>query len=198
MRNRYFAGALTAWPALSATAGAQGSSGKTSGVYRSAADYKEARLSYEGDCRSTAHRLELHDVLHKKYIHVTHEGEKRRYEKDDLFGFRACNGRDYRFASNLEYQILETKELYIYTREVLVSHGRGSHGVRKYFFSVGPENPVLALTLENLGAVFPDNRKFHDSLDEAFGTGQKLSEYDDVHKMFKVNQLLAASREGRP
>ena len=37
----------------------------TSGVYLTPADYKASRLSFEGDCKSEAHRLELHDVLNK-------------------------------------------------------------------------------------------------------------------------------------
>lgn len=168
---------------------------KMSGVYLTADDYKNGRLSFEGDCGSKSHRLELHDVLHKSYVHVTHETEKRRFAKSELFGFRACDGRDYRFASNLEHRILEARELYIYTREVYVSHGRGRHTVRGYFFSAGAEGPVLALTLENLKKAFPDNQRFCDALDLAFGATHKLSEYDESLRMFRVNQLLIASKE---
>ena len=174
---------------------AQVAPSKTSGVYLTAGDYQLGRLSFEGDCESEAHKLELHDVLHKSYIHVTHETEKRRFAKSELFGFRACDGHDYRFAANLEYQILEARELYIYAREVYVSHGRGRHTVRGYFFSAGAEGPVLTLTLENLKKTFPDNQRFHDALDAAFGARRKVSEYDESKKMFKVNQLLIASRE---
>ena len=80
-----------------------------SGIYLSAADYKVRRLSAEGDCGSKAHKIELHDLLDKAYIHVTHGAEEVRSEKSDVFGFRACDGRDYRFGSNLEYQILEAR-----------------------------------------------------------------------------------------
>ena len=126
---------------------------------------------------------------------MTHGTEKHRYAKSDLFGYRACDGRDYRFALKLEFQILESKELCIYAHDVRVSQGRGSHSVREYFFSAGPDGPVLALTLENLKQAFPDNHKFHDSLDATFGARQTLAEYDEVHKMFEVNQLLIASLE---
>ena len=180
---------------LSGAAVAQVATPKTSGVYLTADDHKNGRLSFEGDCGSKGHKLELHDVLHKSYIHVTHETEKRRFAKNDLFGFRACDGHDYRFASNLEHQILETRELYIYAREVPVSHGRRVHTVRGYFFSAGAEGSVLALTRENLKKAFPGNQRFHDALDAAFGAGQKLSEYDESQKMFKVNRLLIDSRE---
>ena len=134
--------AVVAGAVLSAGAAAQSIRPKTSGVYLTAADFKEGRLSYEGECSSKAHRLELHDVLHKSYIHVTHEGEKRRYAKSELFGFRACSGRDYRFVSNLEYQIVETRGLYLYAREVRVSHGRGTHAVPKHYFSVAAGEQV--------------------------------------------------------
>ena len=195
MRTFSSSGAVLALLLSGFVSAAQVATPKTSGVYLTAEDYRSGRLSFEGDCGSKSHRLELHDVLHKSYIHVTHETEKRRFAKSELFGFRACDGYDYRFASNLEHRILEAKELYIYTREVYVSHGRGRHTVRGYFFSAGAEGLVLALTLENLKKAFPDNQRFRDALDVAFGAKQRLSEYDESQKMFKVNQLLIASRE---
>ncbi len=166
---------------------------KTSGVYLTADDYQNGRLSFEGDCRSKTHKLELHDVLHKSYIDVTHGTEKRRYAKSDLFGFRACNGKHYRFVSNEEYQILEAKELYVYMTETSVRVGKGLRSVPLYSFSVGASGKVLPLTLENLKQAFPDNHKFHDSLDATFGAGRPLAEYDKLHKMFRVNSLLAAT-----
>jgi hypothetical protein len=168
---------------------------QTSGVYQTAADYRGGRLAFQGNCKSQAHKLELHDVLNKPYIDVIHESERRRYLKSDLFGFRACDGRDFRFDSNLEYQILESRELDLYGRETYVHHGRVTSTVTDYYFSVGPEGKVLGLTLENLKQAFPENHKFHDLLDANFGSGQKLAEYDEFHKMFKVNRLLIASRE---
>ena len=167
---------------------------RTSGVYLTAADYENGKLGFEGDCGSKAHKLEIHDVLNKPYIDVTHESEKRRYSKDELFGFRACDGREYRFGSKLEYQILETKELYIYSRDIVVSQGRTSRTVREYYFSVGSNGEIKALTMENLKQAFPENHRFHDWLDATFGAGQNLAAYDEFHKMFKVNRLLIASR----
>lgn len=184
--------------AFAAGASVHGSAPQRSGIYLSAADYQESRVTAEGDCGSKAHRLELHDVLNKSYIHVTHGTEKHRYEKNDVFGFRACDGHDYRFASNLEYQILEAKELYVYMRESYVSVRRSRHIVKIYYFSVGPTGRILQLTVQNLKEAIPDNHLFHDSLDQAFGTGQSLAEYDEYHGMFKVNGLLTAAREPRP
>jgi hypothetical protein len=182
--------------ALSVATSMQAATPKTSGVYLTAADYTNRHLAFEGDCRSKAHRLELHDVLNKPYIDVTHESDKRRYSKSELFGFRACDGHDYRFSSKLEYLILESRELYIYAQDIKETHGKGMpQTIRKYYFSAGPAGEILAMTLDNLKHAFPNNHKFHDLLDSNFSAGQGLEEYDEFHKTFKVNRLLIASRE---
>jgi hypothetical protein len=191
-----FVGAFAAF-ALAGEISAGPKTTKTSGVYLSAAEYENNRLSFEGDCGSKVHKLELHDVLNKPYIDVTHASEKRRYSKRDLFGFRACDGHDYRLESNLEYRILETRELYIYVREIK-TRGKGFHTDIEYYFSVGAEGPILALTLENLKQAVPENHRFHDSLEATFRARQKLQLYDEYHRMFHVNWLLIASREHEP
>lgn len=168
---------------------------RTSGLYLTANDYKNGRLSFEGDCGSKTHKLEIHDVLDKPYIDVTHGGERRRYAKSDLFGFRACNGKDYRFASKLEYKILEAKELYIYEHGTYERIGKNVLAVPRYYFSVGPSGQLLPLTLENLKLAYPDNHRFQDSLDKIFGRGENIAQYDELHQMFKVNRLLIDSRE---
>ncbi len=177
----------------SALAPLWGAAPRTSGIYLTAADYRDGRLSAEGDCGSKAHKLELHDVLNKPYIDVTHGSKRHRYAKKDLFGFHACDGNDYRFVANKEYQIVEAKELYIYITKTSVRAGKGFRLVPVYYFSVGSGGEVLLLTLGNLKQAFPTNHKFHDSLDQMFGPGQDLAQYDEFHKMFKVNRLLIAT-----
>jgi hypothetical protein len=61
---------------------------RASGLYVTAADYREARLTSAGDCKSDEHQLELHNLLNKPYIDVTHEGTHHRYMKSEPFGFR--------------------------------------------------------------------------------------------------------------
>ena len=169
----------------------------SSGIYLNAADYAEHRLSSEGDCKSSTHKLELHDVLNKPYIHVTHGTETKRYEKSNLFGFRSCAGLDYRFAGNHEYQILEARQLYIYVVQAPARLGKdtasGLNKVSTYYFSAGANGQIVSLTVSNLKQAFPDNHRFHDGLDQMLGTVGDLAQYDDFHKMFKVNRLLIAS-----
>jgi hypothetical protein len=105
---------------------------------------------------------------------------------------RAADERPYRLVGNDKYQIVEAKELYIYTLDVIVRKGASE---KTYFFSAGQNGDVQALTLLNLKKAFPDNHAFHDLLDMSFKHDSELTKYDDFHKMFKVNRLLLASNE---
>ena len=190
-------GVWTAWALTIGISATTQITAKTSGVYQTAADFENHRLSFEGDCGSKTHKLELHDVLNKTYIDVTHGSEKHRFAKSAVFGFRACDGNDYRFAANLEYLILEAKDIYVYAREIPTSQGKGFQITRLWFFSVGSAGSVLPLTLEQLMRAFPNNLRFHDSLRSAFGGGENIAQYDATHMCFRVNQLLVASAQSK-
>lgn len=168
-----------------------------SGIYLTAADYQRGHLTAQAGCQAPGHRIELHDVLNKPYIDVTHRGDKRRYSKSDIYGFRTCDGQDYRFVGNREYRILEVHAVAVYAVQLPDREGDdlavGKVEVFDYFFSVGADGPVLRLTRQNLKEAFPDNHRFHDALDQTFRAEEELARFDDFHKMFKVNRLLKAS-----
>ena len=104
----------------------------------------------------------------------------------------AVDARNYRVVGNARYEILEAKELYIYSTDILVRKGTSE---KAYFFSLGANGEILPLTILNLKKAFPDNHTFHDLLDMAFKHDSDLTRYDDFHKTFKVNRLLTASTE---
>lgn len=164
------------------------------GVYLTADDYKNGHLTSESACGSPGHQVALHDILHKSFIEVTHQGETRRHDKSRIYGFRSCGGRDYRFVGNEEYEIQESREISIYVHEVPARNpkdtSRGLPTSRLYFFSIGAGGPVLPLTIQNVKQAFPNNHAFHDAVDMAFHTDDDLTQYDAFHRMFKVNRLL--------
>lgn len=166
---------------------------KVSGLYMTAADFENGRLAFSGNCGAAGHKLAIHDA--KPYVDVTNESQEHRYTKSQVFGFHACDGNDYRFGSTLEYQILESKDLYIYAQDVPVSPGKGFHLEREYYFSVGSRGPIAALTLTNLKGAFPSNAQFNASLESTFDAGSSLAKYDKNDKTFEVNRLLVASRQ---
>lgn len=169
----------------------------SSGIYLTADDFKKGKLTYEGWSGDSSHKLELHDVLDKPYIHVKHGNQTQRFNKSDVYGFRDSDGRSYRFIGNKEYEIRDTGPLYIYSMKHSARNPKGAPiGIAtSYFFSVSADGSVIPLTIANLKNTFPENHKLHDNLDMMFKNDSQLTQYDDFHKMFKVNRLVVASSD---
>ena len=159
-----------------------------SGIYMSAKDYQDKKLSLEINCDSTKHKIKLHDFFSKPYIDVIHEGKKYHYMKDSIFGYRDCDGNDFRFDDKREYQIMESDTITIYRIQV-AQGGKGAIPlVSEYYFSSKLDGAILSLTLNNLKTSYPANHKFHDTLDMQFKDGFNLSEYDSFHKTYKIGR----------
>ncbi|MDZ4710131.1 MAG: DUF305 domain-containing protein [Saprospiraceae bacterium] len=60
----------------------------------------------------------------------------------------------------------------------------------KYFFTTASSDVLTPLTKMNLKKVFSTNHSFHDALDANFTKDEELINYDDFHKMYKINRLL--------
>ena len=165
-----------------------------SGLYRSAADFRQHRLALSGDCTTGKYRLLLNELLSRPYVTVVQPDRKYIVLKDSLFGFRDCAGREYRFADNNRYYpILNPgEELLIYKVEQKPM-GR-QPGYRKLYFSATATAPIQPLTLLALKQAFPTSYRLHDSLDAQFREQDDLAVFDDFHKMTKINWLLQRSR----
>ncbi|TYZ07247.1 hypothetical protein FY528_15640 [Hymenobacter lutimineralis] len=165
-----------------------------SGIYRSAEDFRQHRLTLAVDCKTATHKLRLHEFSGKRFMTVKHGGKVYQLAKDSLFGFRDCDGRDYRFASNYEhYPILNPGEEVLLYKIEQPTVGKNPGFVRLYFSS-SAQAPVQPLTLLTLKRAFPDNHAFHDLLDAQFHAGGDLTMYDTYHRMTKINWLLCQSR----
>ena len=155
------------------------SANDAAGVFLTAADYQSGRLTDRSDCKSSAnHKVELHDVVNKPYIHVTHDGATRQYLKADIYGFRSCNGRDFRFVGNRVYEILESREASIYVVRLPDREGEdlvvGPTKQNAFFFSAGASGPVLPLTSENLKRAFRATTGFTTHWTKPFETSRNL------------------------
>jgi hypothetical protein len=163
-----------------------------SGIYLSLADYQKEKLTYEIDCSKEKHKIKLNEFFNKPYITVIHDGKKYSHQKNDIYGFKDCNNKIFRFYKNKEYQIEESGNIIIYSLERNETQGKGFKLVKDYYFSTAADNVINTLSVENLKRAFPDNHKFHDLLDENLKDGD-ASAYDSFHKMYKVNHLYQAS-----
>lgn len=166
-----------------------------SGLYKSAADFRSHRLTLSVDCKTETHKLRLHEFSGKPYVTVKHGGEDYKMAKASLFGFRDCEGHDYRFATdNQHYPILNPgEELLLYKMEQSVAGKNTSAPLQQLFFSSSAEAPLQPLTLLAVKKAFPENHRFHDLLDAQLGKGD-LTAYDEMHRMTKINWLLRQSR----
>ncbi len=166
----------------------------SSGVYLSIADFQRGKLAYAINCNTQKHKIKLSGFLDKPYITVVHEGRRYEHQKTDIFGFRDCQGVDYRFVNDVDCRVLNRDESIVLYSLIQGMDSKTSRKTVSYFFSVGLAGNVLALTLDNLKKAFPDNHKFHDMLDTEFASGAvALTAYDSYHKMYKVCRVYLNS-----
>jgi hypothetical protein len=164
-----------------------------SGLYGSAEDFRNHRLTLAVDCKTATHKLRFHEFSGKPYLTVIHGSKPYQVAKDSMFGFRDCDGRDYRFASNNQhYPILNPGEALLLYKVEQPTVGKNP-GYVHLFFSASSAAPILPLTLLAVKQAFPDNHRFHDLLDAQFQGGD-LTVYDAMHHMTKLNWLLRQSQ----
>lgn len=166
-----------------------------SGIYLTDSAFVNNQLTLAIDCKTEKHKIKLNDFFNKPFIEVIHEGKSYKYNKKDIFGFRTCDGKDFRFVNNDHYEILSKDVITIYTITAMVNipGAKLPQEVSKYFFSINYKSALTPLTLLNLKKEFPTNHKFHDSLDMQFKSDDELVMYDSFHKKYKVNHLLEES-----
>jgi hypothetical protein len=63
----------------------------------------------------------------------------------------------------------------------------------KYFFTTSSANVLKELTKMNLKKAFPNDHAFHDALDVNFREDKELINYDDFHKMYKLNRVYTTT-----
>lgn len=163
-----------------------------SGIYMTAGDFTSGNLNLKVDCKSEKHKIKTHDFSEKPYIDVIHEGKEYKYQKSEIYGYRDCEGNDYRFANKAEYKILESKSITLYERTIFKPNpsGKGAITVKENYFSVKSDSELSSLTIFNLKNAFPDNHNFHDQLETTFKYDENLIEYDSFHKSYKINHIL--------
>lgn len=164
----------------------------SSGIYKTAEDFQQRNLSYAINCKTEKHKINPNVLFKGAEVKIKHMGTTYTFKKSEVFGYRACDGKEYKFVDNTEYSILnpgETFILYFYQHSAHSPKG-ASQFPPMYFFSKDATSSLQNLTLANVKATFPENHKFHDALDANFKEDKDLYTYDSFHKMYKLNWLL--------
>ncbi|MHA4807880.1 hypothetical protein ACX0G9_07230 [Flavitalea flava] len=163
----------------------------SSGIYKTAADFEKGKLYLAIDCRTESHKIKLNEFFDKDFITVKHEGGSYDLKKNEIYAYKLCDGKIYRFQGKENYLMLNSSEkIILYTVEV-PNIGKGAIPAKvAYYYSKDLDSPIQELSKESLKAAFPTNHKFHDALDESFKNDADLASYDSFHKMYKVNHVM--------
>jgi hypothetical protein len=163
-----------------------------SGVYLTAQDYKNGKLSYADPC-GKEHHIKLNEFLGKPYITVKHNDKVVKLMKDSIYAFVNCDGHAHRFYKHhdSDYIIEENMPLTIYAKETGMTQNKGFKVGFEFYFSTTLAGDIVQLTAENLKKAYPKNNKLHDAIDQYFPEGIGITDYDKFHNSFKVNHLLA-------
>lgn len=164
----------------------------SSGMYMTADDFKNRKLSYGINYKTEKHKINTYVLFKGNALRVKHQGRTYNLKKSEIYGYRDTKGREYRFVGEVEYTILNPREqLLIYVYQHLAHSGKEADKyVAAYYFTTDAAGMPLALTKENLKAAFPVYHKFHDALDANFKNDKELYANDSFHKMYKLNWLL--------
>ena len=185
---------VTAYAAM-VIVGASSLFAQKSGVFKSYADYTSGKMEYGIDCAKETHKIKLNDFWGKDFITVIHDGKPYDLKKAETWGFQLCDEKIVRFQGKEDFEASDKGILWIYSKQH-AEHGNPKTGGHKtitdYYFSKGGDGEIKTLTLLNLKAAFPDNHKLHDAIDGDFKTDESLGEFDQFHKMYKINHFLEA------
>ncbi len=93
------------------------------------------------------------------------------------------------------YSVLNAGDAIVIYKYVHASHSpkEAEKYAPKYYFVTAASNVLQPLTKTKLKEAFPTNHPFHDALDANFKEDKELIQYDDFHKMYKIDHLLMMS-----
>jgi len=163
-----------------------------SGVYISAADYKNNKLAEEVECKKNSKEVfKKHDLFAKALFEVINKGVKKIYLKKDIYAYRDCDNRVWRFYNNHQYEILEAKNVYIYAVEKIVMNGIAVEREPVFYFSAGATGEIKKLTTANLKATYLNNHTLINILDTYIQTNEDLRSFDATRNTYVANYLYS-------
>ncbi len=168
----------------------------SSGIYFTANDYAKHKLSFAINCKTEKHKIKSDMIFRSKEISIKHADSSYTYPKDSVYGIKYCDGSITRIYNNSEYPLINPDEKIMIYKVVSGSTGKGGSTLNTiYYFSKNATSKIQELTIYNVKTAFPENHKFHDLMDMAFHNDDELIQYDEFHKIMKINRVLQNSLE---
>lgn len=168
-----------------------------SGIYMSAVDFSSGKLKYEINCLTQKHKIKSADFFNTDVIKIVHKDSTIKLSKSAIWGFRLCDGKEYRIYQNNEYEIFDKGAIPIYqameTTHTANPKNKQTITKARYYFSENAGSPLKELTLKNIETSFLSNNKFHELVDLYFKSDEDLLIYDDYYKMLRINHTYLES-----
>jgi len=159
------------------------------GIYLTADDFIQHQFKHGFNKTDRNNRLVLYNMLGSSKIQIVVNGEKKVFNKKDIYGFRN-DGIDYRIFNNEALAIVDTTGFIVYSKTKKIPVMKVYEEKRSYnYFSLTPNSPVLALNKSNLENSLPYKPEFNYLLNTAFKTDDDLINYDNRIKKYKLKYL---------
>lgn len=165
----------------------------SSGVFLNMTDFQKRRLTYGCDCKKEKHSIKVGSLFNNHEITITIDGKKTKLKKKELFGYRDCDKKSFRFYNDKEYRVISMLKIYMYFTESEFGTGKSATIEDRFYFSVSLDSEIIPLTTEHLKEAYPDNTKFHDLLDSSFRSEEELSTFDKYLKKYKLVSIFEES-----
>lgn len=162
----------------------------SSGVYLSASDFKAHKLALASACLHKRNYVRFHERV---FVTVLFNGQRYKYKKQDVFGFKDCSGKDYRIYIDEKYLVLSRENIFLYEITQDVGFGDMVLYETTYFFSETLDSPIYPLTVRYLDWVYKKNFEFVKVIHLSFRKDENLSEYDPKTKQYKLISLYRQS-----
>lgn len=153
---------------------------QTTGVYITAEDFKANRPSYPILCQKGEGSVKIK----ASSIIVADKKGKHKFDKKSVFAVRTCKNT-FRIWGNDEYRIINSEEMYLYSRLISLG-GEGAFYEEKFFFSLEADSEIIPLTKEELKNAFPENAKFHKSINGSFRNNADLGLFNKHLRVYMI------------
>jgi hypothetical protein len=165
-----------------------------SGVYLTASDFMDGRLSYASAGRSTS-KESFFNLLAKNHLFIIRpDFAWKRVSKKDVFAIKSCEGEIVRIYDGNNYYLQNLGDCIPIYKEIISPASKGNNSRVKYFFSIDPVSEIQDLTLDNLKAAFPGNHHFEHALDANFRDDSDLYAYNSTKKYFELTRVYESSK----
>jgi hypothetical protein len=165
----------------------------STGIFARAEDFLSNRLTYSASCSNEENKIKFGGKFIKVKIEEGSQKGTYKLKNDKIFGLKTCKNT-YRFQDGLDYKVINTKYIPMYTRSIMTG-GDGAFYEDQYYFSVRPEGKIQPLTKGALKEAYSSNPEFVSYIESSFKNDRELGVYNDQLKQYMLIYFFERSEK---